>query len=135
MTRICKRPGCGKPCDSWYCSRECRQENAPWMQPKHRKVTPAPGTNPVRCALILLDTAEVSRRVDCEHYGKCLDVALGEGWPSFSCGGCSGYVARDRDDMRRDLEGLAIVLREVCGESGARLYDRTFYGMARKRGY
>ncbi len=44
------------------------------------------------------------RKLDCENYDLCLDVAVALGWPSFSCSQCNGegpddvqlYVAAER---------------------------------------
>jgi hypothetical protein len=32
------------------------------------------------------------RNVDCDHYGNCLDVALGSRWSDFSCSECAAYT-------------------------------------------
>lgn len=32
------------------------------------------------------------RRVDCDHYGDCLDTALKYRWSDFSCTECGAYT-------------------------------------------
>jgi hypothetical protein len=40
---------------------------------------------------------QVKRMVFCRHYGSCLDYAIEQNWPGFSCEGCQGYE-RERMD-------------------------------------
>ncbi|MBM4327845.1 MAG: hypothetical protein FJ118_11855 [Deltaproteobacteria bacterium] len=37
------------------------------------------------------ETDRPYRKVDCDHYGKCLDVALKSRWSDFSCAQCGAY--------------------------------------------
>ncbi len=32
------------------------------------------------------------RRVDCDYYGKCLDIALKSRWSDFACTKCEAYA-------------------------------------------
>lgn len=32
------------------------------------------------------------RKVDCDHYGTCLDIALKSRWSDFSCEACRAYT-------------------------------------------
>ncbi len=38
------------------------------------------------------DSDRPYRKVDCDHYGSCLDVALKSRWSDFSCTECSAYT-------------------------------------------
>ncbi|MFC1833892.1 hypothetical protein ACFL2Q_04050 [Thermodesulfobacteriota bacterium] len=38
------------------------------------------------------DSDRPYRNVDCDHYGKCLDVALKSRWSDFSCEECYAYT-------------------------------------------
>jgi ssDNA-binding Zn-finger/Zn-ribbon topoisomerase 1 len=36
-----------------------------------------------------------SRKVMCEHYDECLDIAIAEGWEGFTCDECNGFKELD----------------------------------------
>jgi hypothetical protein len=38
------------------------------------------------------DSDRPYRRVDCDHYRDCLDVALSQKWSDFSCHKCKAYA-------------------------------------------
>lgn len=38
------------------------------------------------------DSDRPYRRVDCDHYGECLDTALKCRWSDFSCMECKAYT-------------------------------------------
>ena len=37
------------------------------------------------------DSDRPYRKVDCDHYGKCLDIAFKNRWSDFSCTECKAY--------------------------------------------
>lgn len=43
--------------------------------------------SPVRCP-----EGRGVRRLDCQQYAQCLDVAAHKDWPGFSCHTCSAYL-------------------------------------------
>ncbi|MCA1960330.1 MAG: hypothetical protein LDL33_06005 [Desulfomonile sp.] len=38
------------------------------------------------------DSDRPYRKVDCDHYGRCLDIALKSRWSDFSCEQCHAYT-------------------------------------------
>jgi hypothetical protein len=38
------------------------------------------------------DSDRPYRKVDCDHYSKCLDIALKSRWSDFSCEACEAYT-------------------------------------------
>ena len=42
--------------------------------------------------------AELSRNVLCQHYSRCLDLAILKGWSGFSCEQCEGYELEPPND-------------------------------------
>ncbi len=68
---------------------------------------------------------KVRRRVMCRNYGACLDKALREGWPGFSCSECSGYVMEDPDSSPYWM---------VQGERCGRILKRIFIDKAPRCG-
>jgi hypothetical protein len=68
--------------------------------------------NPTRCERIVdPDLVDSLRRLDCQHYDDCLEVAADRDWPGFHCNGCGGYTpqtpAQRFRDHRATLEMLA----------------------------
>lgn len=45
------------------------------------------------------DVANVSRKVLCSNYSRCLEVALVRRWPGFSCSQCASYELESADDV------------------------------------
>ena len=43
------------------------------------------------------------RKVDCDHYGECLNVALKCRWSDFSCSECNAYSRTRLLNRLRDL--------------------------------
>jgi len=48
------------------------------------------GQRPVRY-MAVESCDEVRRNVFCLHYGECLNLAIHNRWPGFSCQDCEGY--------------------------------------------
>jgi hypothetical protein len=48
------------------------------------------------------------KNLDCNNYNHCLNMAVREDWPGFSCRDCHGYSAPDIERKMLDLEGLTI---------------------------
>lgn len=46
--------------------------------------------NPVECEPVLFPK-DVKRKVLCQQYSACLDLAIDAGWASFSCDACQDY--------------------------------------------
>lgn len=43
-----------------------------------------------------VSSAEVGdKRVDCEHYSRCLALAAKRNWPSWTCSQCEEYLESD----------------------------------------
>jgi len=57
--------------------------------------------------LYIEDRAGEGRRTDCQSYSGCLTRARVCRWPSFVCTSCDDYVAPTREDLRKDIEGMA----------------------------
>jgi hypothetical protein len=41
---------------------------------------------------------KVQRHVMCLDYGACLETALEQGWPGFTCSACTVYHPEDREN-------------------------------------
>lgn len=56
------------------------------------------------------------RQVMCQHYSKCLDRAVAEDWPGFTCRACSSYTPAQLD------------IEEITNEAWRcnRLFDAVF---------
>lgn len=52
---------------------------------------PRPAVPPTRPSL-------VDREVMCRSYHQCLDLAVGEGWPGFSCSQCRAFEREHLED-------------------------------------
>lgn len=67
--------------------------------------------NPMPCR-----GSQQDRRVMCQHYSKCLDRAVAEDWPGFSCRACEAYNPEQLD------------LEEIMSEAHRcnRLFDAAF---------
>jgi len=57
------------------------------------------------------------RRFDCTHYDACLDEAVRQGWPSWTCDGCEAYLAAPVERLAHDVAGLLQIWSEATGES------------------
>jgi hypothetical protein len=80
--------------------------------------------NPVQ-ARPVDELQKVNRNVLCKHYDGCLDVALSQGWKSFSCGSCACFSLIQKspleweEDMLRCGALLGVVFgRRIMPETG-----------------
>lgn len=53
------------------------------------------------------------RRLDCATYNGCLTVAQRGKWINFTCVECGDYAQQSRENLRKDLEGMAALFREI----------------------
>jgi hypothetical protein len=53
------------------------------------------------------------RQLYCQSYNSCLDHAVKNRWPSFSCGECSAYRRISSEQERQDLDAIADMLRHA----------------------
>lgn len=53
------------------------------------------------------------RQLYCQSYNSCLDHAVKNSWPSFSCGECSAYQRISSEQERQDLDAIADMLRHA----------------------
>ncbi len=71
--------------------------------------------NPTRLGgQIDLDEVEGHRRLICEGYDRCLEIAARSGWPSWSCENCRMF-AKDTASQKMSLD------HEAAGRPGAGL--------------
>jgi hypothetical protein len=53
------------------------------------------------------------RRLDCQDYDGCIDVAVEGGWDGFHCKGCEGYRPLTPQQRTRDLHSILEFLAET----------------------
>ena len=65
-------------------------------------------TNPARLnRLIELDAVDTQRHVFCDLYERCLDSAIEEGWPSWTCKSCRRFGIGTRIVMEATPKAIA----------------------------
>lgn len=72
--------------------------------------------NPIR----LKRPAPTSRKVWCQRAMDCLDYAIEQGWPGFSCEQCMDYEAPADFDPRLEASRCADLLAVVINENEPR---------------
>ncbi len=60
-------------------------------------------------AIQITDAEQIpqSRRVDCKRYMSCLNEAVANDWPGFSCQRCQVKEPINRDEHRREMIGMS----------------------------
>src|SRR5690349_5763747 len=53
------------------------------------------------------------RRLDCRNYDGCLDIAIENRWPGFTCIGCPGYQRQTAAEAKRDYFATLNFLAET----------------------
>ena len=61
--------------------------------PTHLTIVNQPYPVKVRGSAKAEDASDAGRNTDCEHYRECLNSAVKQSWPSFSCHECGAYVS------------------------------------------
>jgi len=71
----------------------------------------SPGANPMRCATVR-NFDKVKRRLFCRSYDACLDYAVSQNWPGFTCLECRYYefLQWDRDSWLDDNRRCMAIL-------------------------
>jgi hypothetical protein len=59
------------------------------------------------------ENAAKVRRLHCRFYNACLDLAVENGWPGFTCEACEVDAHQDAMREKEDLRGLLEVLVEA----------------------
>lgn len=75
--------------------------------------------NPVQ-ARPVDELQRVTRNVLCKHYDGCLDVALSQGWKSFSCESCTDFNLLQKSPLawREDAMCCSSLLSVIFGWNG-----------------
>jgi len=68
----------------------------------------APRPNPQRTR-----STGCPRRLDCQRYDDCLELADQLGWNGFRCDGCDAYEQQGTEERRRDTRGLLLLVLAV----------------------
>ena len=63
----------------------------------------------------------VRRHVWCAHYNGCIDLAIKEGWESWSCADCYGFKPRrmSPEELRIDAEHCRALIYGLFGKRAA----------------
>jgi hypothetical protein len=83
---------------------------SPNPQPVHHRV-------PIQASRAAEATTAPPRMFDCVHYDSCLDKAVKQGWPSWTCELCQAFVAAPSERLAHDVAGLLQIWSEATGES------------------
>jgi hypothetical protein len=59
------------------------------------------------------DQVESLRRLDCQRYDDCLDIAIAAGWSGFHCNSCQAYQPLTPSERLRDHEAILDFLGET----------------------
>jgi hypothetical protein len=71
--------------------------------------------NPIESPAIH-DTNEAHkmRRLHCENYNICLDIAAEKGWAGFSCEHCGAYRLMGKESLSRDMRGICELMESLA---------------------
>jgi hypothetical protein len=64
------------------------------------------------------------RRVMCQSYGRCLDLAIRQGWPGFSCERCSDFEPEDAETILGQIENVMALLQMILRPGGTKFRPR-----------
>lgn len=66
------------------------------------------------------------RRVWCAHYNGCIDLAIKEGWESWSCADCHDFKPQrmSSEELRIDAEHCRVLIYNLFGERATGTYLR-----------